>query len=66
VLNLVMVFHSIVGGRERYAQQPRVVKEIIRGLKDSLILERFQTAGDIARHLETLTWDETTMRALAI
>ena len=66
VLNLVMVFHSVVGGRERYAQQPRVVKEIIRGLKDSLILERFQTAGDIARHLETLTWDETMTRALAV
>lgn len=57
VLNLVMVFHAIVGGRERYAQQPRVVKEIIRGLKDSLILQRFQSAGDIQRHLENLKWE---------
>ena len=57
VLNLVMVFHTIVGGREKYAGQPAVVKDIIRGLKDSLILERFQSAGDIQRHLETLTWD---------
>jgi hypothetical protein len=51
------VYHTIVGGRESYARQPRVVKEIIRGLKDSLILKRFQTAGDIQRHLENLTWD---------
>jgi hypothetical protein len=57
VLNLVQVYHTIVGGRESYARQPRVVKEIIRGLKDSLILKRFQTAGDIQRHLENLTWD---------
>jgi len=57
VLNLVMVFHTIIGGRDRYAEQPRVVKDVIRGLKDSLILERFQTAGDIQRHLETLDWD---------
>jgi tRNA A-37 threonylcarbamoyl transferase component Bud32 len=56
VLNLVEVFHTLVGGRDRYRQQPRVVKEIIRGLKDSLILDRFQSAGDIQRHLENLEW----------
>jgi tRNA A-37 threonylcarbamoyl transferase component Bud32 len=57
VLNLVEVFHTIVGGREAYARQPRVVKDIIRGLKDSLILDRFSSAGDIQRHLETLQWN---------
>ena len=56
VLNLVQVFHSLVGGRKHYAQQPQVVKDIVRGLKDSLILERFQDAGDIQRHLEALKW----------
>jgi tRNA A-37 threonylcarbamoyl transferase component Bud32 len=56
VLNLIMVFHTIVGGREHYAQQPKVVKDIIRGLKDSLILKRFTSAGDIQRHLESLEW----------
>ncbi len=57
VLNLIEVFHVIVGGRDSYAKQPRVVKDIIRGLKDSLILQRFKSAGDIQRHLENLTWD---------
>jgi tRNA A-37 threonylcarbamoyl transferase component Bud32 len=56
VLNLIQVFHTIVGGRVAYAEQPRVVKDIIRGLKDSLILARFQSAGDIQRHLESLEW----------
>ncbi len=56
VLNLVEVFHAIVGGRARYSEQPKVVKDIVRGLKDSLILDRFQSAGDIARHLENLQW----------
>jgi len=56
VLNLIQVFYTTVGGREAYAQQPRVVKDIIRGLKDSLILARFQSAGDIQRHLETVEW----------
>ena len=57
VLNLIQVFHTIVGGRPRYARQPKVVKNIIRGLKDSLILDRFQSAGDIQEHLESLTWE---------
>jgi RIO-like serine/threonine protein kinase len=56
VLNLVQVFHTLVGGRARYRDQPKVVKNIIRGLKDSLILARFQSAGDIQRHLENLDW----------
>jgi serine/threonine protein kinase len=56
VLNLVEVFHTLVGGRKHYAQQPKVVKEIVRGLKDSLILKRFQSAGDIQRYLEALEW----------
>jgi serine/threonine protein kinase len=57
VLNLVEVLHATVGGREHYSNQPRVIKDIVRGLKDSLILERFKNAGDIQRHLETLEWD---------
>src|SRR5271154_3099262 len=56
VLNLIEVFHATVGGRKHYAEQPKVVKDIVRGLKDSLILQRFQSAGDIARHLESLEW----------
>jgi len=59
VLNLIQVFQLLVGGREGYARQPKVVKDIIRGQKDSLILQRFGSAGDIARHLETLQWDNT-------
>src|SRR3954469_21096906 len=58
VLNLIEVFHTIVGGRDRYAKQPRVVKDIVRGLKDSLILARFQSAGDLQQHLETLEWQK--------
>jgi RIO-like serine/threonine protein kinase len=57
VLNLIQVFYTIVGGREFYAGQPKVVRDIIRGQKDSLILERFQSATDIQRHLENLVWE---------
>ncbi len=56
VLNLIQVFYAIVGGREHYAEQPKVVKDIIRGLKDTLILERFKDAADLQKHLEGLEW----------
>jgi serine/threonine protein kinase len=56
VLNLIQVFYLITGGRAAYPQQPAVVKQIVRGQKDSLILERFESAGDILRHLDTLEW----------
>ena len=56
VLNLIQVFHAIVGGRDHYAEQPRIIKDIIRGQRDSLILDRFQSAQDIQRHLENLQW----------
>lgn len=56
VLNLIQVFQTIVGGRDNYSKQPTVVKEIIRGGKDSLVLARFSSAGDIQHHLETLEW----------
>lgn len=58
VLNLIEVFYAIVGGRAHYAKQPKVVRNIIRGQRDTLILERFQSAGDIQRHLEMLEWEE--------
>ncbi len=57
VLNLVEIFHAVVGGRAYYRGQPPQVKGIIRGLKDSLILQRFATAGDIQRHVEQLDWE---------
>jgi tRNA A-37 threonylcarbamoyl transferase component Bud32 len=57
VLNLIEVFLAVVGGRSAYSRQPKVIKDIIRGQKDSLILQRFSSAGDIQKHLETLQWN---------
>ncbi|MBU0743505.1 protein kinase [bacterium] len=56
VVNLVHMFHEAVGGARRYARQPSEVKDICRGLKRSLILERFRTAGHLRQYLETFAW----------
>ncbi|MBN1884402.1 MAG: protein kinase [Candidatus Krumholzibacteriota bacterium] len=57
VVDLVRIFYDCLGGAPRYARQPRIVKEICRGLKRSLIVRRFRTAGALRRHIEQIEWD---------
>ncbi|MBD3348236.1 MAG: protein kinase [Candidatus Eisenbacteria bacterium] len=57
VCDLVRVFYEAVGGRERYARQPQEVKGICCGLRRSLILKKFNTAGQLRQKLETMQWE---------
>jgi len=56
VINLVRILYDAIGGRRHYKHQPEVIKKICCGLKRSLILKKFRTAGQLREHLETLTW----------
>lgn len=56
VINLVKIFYEAVGGQRYYSRQPPEVKAICRGLKRSLILENFSTAGELREYLETMRW----------
>lgn len=56
VCNLVRIFYDALGGQKYYATQPREVKEICCGLKRSLILKKFRTAGQLREYLETMQW----------
>lgn len=56
VINLVRILYDAVGGRTHYKHQPEVIKKICCGLKRSLILRKYRTAGQLREHLETLTW----------
>lgn len=53
--DLVRLFYEALGGPRHYARQPPVVKEICRGLKRGLILERFPTVARLRDHLENLS-----------
>lgn len=57
VVQLVQLFYESVGGRKRYAVQPPEIKEICKGLRRDLIIEKFPTAGHLRRHLESFTWE---------
>lgn len=56
VVDVVRIFYESLGGSRYYARQPQEVKTICRGLKHSLILERFPNMAALRRHLETMSW----------
>ena len=56
VVEMVRIFHEAVGGTRHYRNQPAEVKAICRGLKRSLILKNFRTAGQLREYLETIEW----------
>jgi len=56
VVDLVRVFYDALGGQRFYARQPPQVKAICCGLKRSLILRKFRTAGQLRTYLETMHW----------
>ena len=56
VINLVRIFYDALGGQRHYARQPLPVKQICCGLKRSLILAKFRTAGQLRDFLEDLVW----------
>lgn len=57
VTDLIRLFYESVGGKARYQSQPKWVKDICRGLRKELILERFPTADKLRRHLERFEWN---------
>jgi serine/threonine protein kinase len=57
VCDLVRIFYDAVGGRQRYSRQPPEVKAICCGLRRSLILKKYSTAGQLRQRLETMQWE---------
>ncbi|HXS17519.1 MAG TPA: protein kinase, partial [Polyangiaceae bacterium] len=57
VRGLVEILHASVGGARHYARQPAVIKNIVRGLKSTLIRKQFRTAIHLRDYLEDLVWE---------
>lgn len=57
VVNMVHIFYEALGGPKHYARQPKEIKSIVCGLKRSLILKKFRTAGQLRDYLENMEWD---------
>lgn len=57
VIDLIRIFYDAIGGRRHYTNQPQQIKAICSGLKRSLILKKFRSAGDLKEYLENIQWD---------
>lgn len=56
VVDLIRIFYDSLGGQKYYSKQPPEVKAICCGLKRSLVLKKFNTAGKLRRYLEAMHW----------
>ena len=56
-VGLVEILHASVGGARHYSRQPAVIKNIVRGLKSTLIRKQFRTAIHLRDYLEDLVWE---------
>jgi len=56
VVNMIHIFYEALGGKKYYAKQPKAIKDVCCGLKRSLILSKFKTAGQLRVYLENLDW----------
>lgn len=56
VCGAIQVFYTVTGGARHYARQPDQVKAICRGLKRSLIRQRFRNATRLREYIEQLSW----------
>ena len=56
VVSLIRVFYDALGGQKHYSRQPDEVKAIVCGLKSSLILKKFRTAGQLRDYIENMQW----------
>ena len=56
VCNMVRIFYDCLGGAKYYPRHPSQIKDICCGLKRSLILRKFKTAGSVRNYLEQMVW----------
>ncbi|MBN1645792.1 protein kinase family protein [Candidatus Woesearchaeota archaeon] len=56
VVEMIRIFHEILGGQKHYAKMPKEIKDICCGLKKTLILKKYKTAGKLREYLENMQW----------
>ena len=56
VCDLVRIFYDALGGQKNYTRLSPEIKSIICGLKQSLILKKFRSAGQLCSYLENIQW----------
>lgn len=56
-VDMVHILYEAIGGKKHYSKQPQAIKNIINGLKHTLILKKFTSAGELKQYLELMEWN---------
>lgn len=56
-VDMIHILYDAIGGKKHYSKQPQEIKSIINGLKQTLILKKFKTAGEVKQYLELMEWN---------
>jgi len=57
VFHLCHLLYELIGGKDKYSKQPKIIKEICCGLKTSLIKKKFRNATHLRTFLENSEWE---------
>lgn len=57
ICDAIRIFYDAIGGQKHYSKRPQEIKDIICGLKRSLMLKKFKSASALRVHLETQAWN---------
>jgi tRNA A-37 threonylcarbamoyl transferase component Bud32 len=57
VIDMIKIFYDVLGGAKHYAHLPDEIKDICCGLRKTLILQKFKTAGQLRGYLESFEWE---------
>jgi serine/threonine protein kinase len=55
-VEMVRIFYEMIGGPKHYTKQSKAVKDIINGMKRTLILKKFRSATQLREYIETMQW----------
>lgn len=56
IVELIHIFHEVLGGKKNYPGLPKEIKAICCGLKRSIILKKFPTIRKLREHIENMEW----------
>lgn len=56
ICDSIRIFYDAIGGAKKYKKHPVEVKQIILGLKRSLIAKKFKSASHLREYLENIEW----------
>ncbi len=56
ICSIIRIFYDALGGQKAYARQPQKVRDIVCGLKQSLIRKKFRNASELRLYIESRDW----------